>query len=102
MIIITKINIDMKKFSILFIVACAVLMIGSCGNKSEKVPFDNGDSAEVANADPTIYGVCGEETSMNTLQLITDMGDTLTLDISAAQDGSLVGCRDGYLNRRHN
>ena len=82
----------MKKFSILFIVACAVLMIGSCGNKSEKVPFDNGDSAEVANADPTIYGVCGEETSMNTLQLITDMGDTLTLDISAAQEeGNVFG-----------
>ena len=54
------------------------------------MPFDNGDSADVANADPTIYGICGEETSMNTLQLITDMGDTLVIDISDAQDNNKV------------
>ncbi len=80
----------MKKFGIIAIVACAVLMMGSCGNKSDKVPFDNGDSAAVANADPTIYGICGEETSMNTLQIITDMGDTLTLDVSSAQENGQV------------
>lgn len=80
----------MKKFGIIAIVACSVLMMGSCGNKSDKVPFDNGDSAAVANADPTIYGICGEETSMNTLQIITDMGDTLTLDVSSAQENGQV------------
>jgi hypothetical protein len=80
----------MKKYGIIAIVACAVLMMGSCGNNSEKVPFDNGDSAAVANADPTIYGICGDATSMNTLQLITDMGDTLTLDISDAQEQGKV------------
>lgn len=80
----------MKKYGIIAIVACAVLMMGSCGNKSDKVPFDNGDSAAVANADPTIYGICGEETSMNTLQIITDMGDTLTLDVSGAQENGQV------------
>ena len=76
----------MKKFGVIAVVACAVLMMGSCGNKSDQVPFDNGDSAEVANADPTIYGICGDATTMNSLQLITDMGDTLTLDISEAKD----------------
>lgn len=80
----------MKKYGIIAIVACAVLMMGSCGNKSDNVPFDNGDSAAVANADPTIYGICGEETSMNTLQIITDMGDTLTLDVSNAQENGQV------------
>ena len=80
----------MKKFGVISIVVSAVLMMGSCGNKSDKVPFDNGDSADVANADPTIYGICGEETSMNTLQLITDMGDTLVIDISDAQDNNKV------------
>ena len=81
----------MKKIGVFAIIACALLMMGSCGNKSEKVPFDNGDSSAVANADPTIYGVCGEATSMNTLQLITDMGDTLNIDMSIAQEN---GCAD--------
>lgn len=80
----------MKKLGVIAIVASAVLMMGSCGNKTEKVPFDNGDSANVVNADPTIYGVCGEATAMNTLQLITDMGDTLMLDISTAQENGQV------------
>ena len=80
----------MKKLLFIVIVASAVLMVGSCGNKTEKVPFDDGDSAVVANSDPTIYGVCGEETAMNTLQIITDMGDTLSVDISTAQDNGKV------------
>lgn len=80
----------MKKLGVFAIIACALLMMGSCGNKSEKVPFDNGDSSAVANADPTIYGVCGEATSMNTLQLITDMGDTLSIDMSIAQENGHV------------
>ena len=83
-------NSVMVKFGITAIVACVVLMMCSCGGKTEKVPFDDGDSADVANADPTIYGVCGEASAMNTLQLITDMGDTLSLDISGAQEAGMV------------
>jgi len=67
-----------------------LLTMGSCGSKSQQVPFDNGDSIDIVNADPTIYGICGEGTAMNTLQLITDMGDTLTLDISEAQENDQV------------
>ena len=44
----------------------------------------------MANADPTIYGVCADGTAMNTLQLITDMGDTLSIDISEAQENGQV------------
>ena len=44
----------MKKLAVFTIIAAAVCMMAACGGKSEKVPFDNGDSAEVANADPTI------------------------------------------------
>ena len=80
----------MKKLAVFTIVLAVVMMIAACGGKSEKVPFDNGDSSEVANADPTIYGVCAEGTAMNTLQLITDMGDTLSFDISAAQENNQV------------
>jgi len=67
-------------------------MMGGCGNSTKQVPFDNGDSSEIVNADPTIYGICVEGTAMNTLQLVTDMGDTMSIDISAAQeDGKVFG-----------
>lgn len=80
----------MKKLAVFTIVSAVVIMMAACGGKTEKVPFDNGDSADVANADPTIYGVCAEGTAMNTLQLITDMGDTLSIDISTAQEDNKV------------
>ena len=85
----------MKKLSIFLIVAAAVLTMGSCGNRTQPVPFDNGDSADIANADPTIYGISGVATTMNMLQLITDTGDTLSIDLSAAQEEGqcLADCR---------
>ena len=80
----------MKKLSFLCILSALMVLFGSCGNKSQKVPFDNGDSAYSTKADPTLFGVCGVETSMNTLQLITDTGDTLHLDLTAARDNDQV------------
>ncbi len=84
----------MKKNRLVFVaVMCGILltMLG-CEGKTKQYPFDNGDSADVANLDPTIYGMCGEATTMNTLQLITDTGDTLTLDLSTARDkGQVLG-----------
>lgn len=80
----------MKKISVLLIVAAAILTMGSCGNKTPQVPFDNGDSADLANADPTIYGISGEATTMNMLQLITDTGDTLSFDLSYANEKEQV------------
>ena len=79
----------MKKIGIILLVAAAVLTMGSCGNKTEKVPFDNGDSAFMS-VDSTLYGICGEATSMNMLQMLTDTGDTLMLDISNANDNEQV------------
>lgn len=79
----------MKKIGIVLLVAAGILMMGSCGNKSEKVPFDNGDSLGIE-VDSTLYGICGEATSMNMLQMITDTGDTLMLDISAAKENDQV------------
>jgi len=80
----------MKKLSFLCILSALVVLFGSCGNKSQNVPFDNGDSTYSAKADPTLFGVCGVETSMNTLQLITDTGDTLMLDLTVARDKDQV------------
>ena len=45
-------------------------------------------------ADSTVYGVCGDGTSMHSLQLVTDAGDTLTytiLDSEADFDGEVSG-----------
>ena len=80
----------MKRISVIMMVAVAVWMMASCGNGTKQVPFDNGDSAAIANADPTVYGVCGEETAMHTLQLLTDTGDTLVLDLTPAQEENQV------------
>ena len=79
----------MKKLTLVAIVAVAMMALAGCGNKTKPVPFDNGDSAAFANADPTVYGVC-TDAAMNTIQLLTDIGDTLTLDISAAQEAGKV------------
>lgn len=80
----------MKKLSLLSILSALIVVLGSCGSKTEKVPFDNGDSVYMAKADPTLFGVCGVETSMNNLQLITDTGDTLQLDLTNARDNNNV------------
>lgn len=80
----------MKKLSCLCILSSLIVLFGSCGNKSQSVPFDNGDSVYYAQADPTLFGVCGVETTMNTLQLITDTGDTLHLDLTPARDKGQV------------
>ena len=79
----------MKKFGIILLIAAAVLTMGSCGNKTTAVPFDNGDSVNQS-VDSTLYGICGEATSMNMLQIIVDTGDTLMLDISYARDRDKV------------
>lgn len=80
----------MKKSSVIMMVLTAIWMMASCGVKTNQAPFDDGDSADIANADPTVYGVCGEGTAMNTLQLVTDTGDTLSIDLSDAQDKDMV------------
>lgn len=80
----------MKNLFLLSVLSVLIIILGSCGNKAEKVPFDNGDSAFSMKADPTLFGVCGVETSMNTLQLITDTGDTLQLDLAKARDNDQV------------
>ena len=79
-----------NRLAIVSVMCCMLLTLIGCGGKTQQVPFDNGDSADVYKIDPTIYGVCGEETSMNSLQLITDTGDTLTLDLSIANESGLV------------
>lgn len=76
----------MKKILFFVLLAATICMLGSCGGNSKQVPFDDGDSLQMAYRDSTIYGICGEGTSMHMLQLITDTGDSLTIDVSDAQE----------------
>lgn len=77
----------MNKFKVFFAAAIAIIMVG-CNMKKEKPQVVVDDEVEVA--DSTVYGVCGSGTSMHSLELVTDAGDTLTyiiLDSEADMDG---------------
>ncbi len=65
----------MKK---LFYFGIALLFIACGGNKAGSSADGEGEGLE---SDSTLYGVCGEGTSMHNLQLITNMNDTLNIFI---------------------
>lgn len=70
--------------------AAAVVLLAGCNAKKDN-PQAVVDDEEMV-ADSTVYGVCGEGTSMHSLELITDAGDTITytiLDAESDMDGGL-------------
>ena len=69
---------------VVFLVASIMLLaLVGCNAKKEKPQ----PVAEVNDetADSTVYGVCGDGTSMHSLQLVTDAGATLTYTILHAE-----------------
>ena len=65
----------------------------SCGGKGaqQMAPQDQDTSAvNVIPTDQTLYGLCGEGTAMNTLQLLRDNGDTLMMSITNAVEAGQV------------
>lgn len=71
----------------------AVIVTVACGEKkksaqSAQTEFDY--SLERVSRDSTIYGLCGDGSAMNSLQLITDSGDTLLLSTIAAQNNNAL------------
>ena len=79
----------MMKRLVPFVFVGALVAVGSCGGKgSQPMGGDELDSTAVVilDDDSLLYGICGDGTAMNTLQLITDSGDTLTLSIAEAND----------------
>lgn len=69
----------MKKIVYIALAALVLFAANSCKDKKATPVISTSDSLDVDEdmADTTIYGVCGEGTSMHNLQLITDTGDTL-------------------------
>ena len=72
-----------------------IMMLGSCGSGSrpqQSIVYDEDstDIEDVVPRDKTIYGLCGHATAMNTLEVLTDSGDTLHLSITTAQEEGQV------------
>ena len=77
----------MKKLVFLS-VALATVMLLSCGGGSRHQAEREEDTVDVNDLirDHTVYGLCGGLPSTNQLRVVTDNGDTLTLDITPAQN----------------
>lgn len=90
----------MRHFVLTFIVlVLSVACLTGC-RKTAKAPAAPKAEETVADADTTVYGVCGEGTSMHALQIITDAGDTLEYaiadegpDSTDVQGGLMAGDR---------
>ncbi|MBR1688901.1 MAG: hypothetical protein IJ710_10325 [Prevotella sp.] len=82
----------MRKIQIIGMLAAVGLTMYGCGGQTQQqASADATDSVvTVVDADQTIYGICGDGTAMNTLQLVTDNGDTLNLSLTAAQEAGRV------------
>lgn len=87
----------MKKIGLLAVFSALVFTLGSCGggNKGQADVYQADEAIQVADnpyRDSTLYGLCANGSAMNTLQLVTDLGDTVTLDVSKAnEEGKVFG-----------
>ena len=84
----------MRKITFFGLTAAIALVMSSCfggGKGRQQVAAEVKDSVpEYIPNDQTIYGLCGNGTAMNTLQLLTDNGDTLTMSMTTAQENFKV------------
>ena len=93
----------MKKLVYIAIALVVMFAANSCKEKKETSVISTNDSVEVEEMnDSTIYGVCGEGTSMHSLELCSDEGDTLSVfiddaDPSIVQGGLMAGDRIALL-----
>lgn len=90
----------MKKINIFLSVILFAFISSSCQQKKVDSAEVQKDSVEISDPDTTIYGRCGEATTMHMLQLITEEGKSMTFmvdtedtDIQAVKGGLLVGDR---------
>ena len=84
----------MKKVTILVLAVVGLIGFGSCGGKQQQVAVetDSVSTEELVPRDKTIYGICTEGTKENTLEMITDSGDTLRLNLErASENGKVFG-----------
>jgi hypothetical protein len=75
----------MRKYTF-WAIAAMILAFAACGDKKVKHEFEELNINDTSQRDSTIYGICLEGSSMHTLQMVTDNGDTLTLSTLIAED----------------
>ena len=77
----------MKKLLFLSVAIAAVMLL-SCGGSGRFQAEREEDTVDVNDLirDHTLYGLCGAIPSASVLKVVTDTGDTLTLDITRAQE----------------
>lgn len=69
----------------------AIIAMTACGGNKTQVSFDESDTLQIGvERNYTVFGVCGEASAMNTLQLISDSGDTLNLSVEEAKEQEQV------------
>lgn len=88
----------MRKLVYLFL---AVLLSGilttACKEKTAVSPDNRTDSICEEEPDTTVYGICGEGTTMHNLELITNDGDTLNLAVNV-DDSDMDVVKGGLLS----
>ncbi len=68
----------MRTLTSVIAICLAITFVASCDKKKQTAGNDVPKLVEAeVEADSTVYGTCGEGSTMNVLQLITDKGDTL-------------------------
>nr|WP_295308982.1 hypothetical protein [uncultured Prevotella sp.] len=93
----------MKKLVYMAMALVMLIAANGCKNKSNTPVISANDSTALSDEnDSTIYGVCGEGTSMHSLELVSDDGDTLSVFIDdenpdIVQGGLLAGDRIALL-----
>lgn len=78
----------------IFAIAIAIITsVISCGPKGSQTNNTSGEEkTDYVLRDTAIYGFCAEGSAMNTLQIITDGGDTITVSTTKANDkGRVLG-----------
>lgn len=81
----------MKKLLFLSVALAAVMLL-SCGGGGRHQAEREEDTVDVNDLirDHTLYGLCGGVPSATQLNVITDNGDTLTLDVSLAKGANKI------------
>lgn len=83
----------MKRLAIIGMTAVVTVLTAGCGgggNQQQTVAYDEDSVVNTTPTDQTIYGICGDGTAMNTLQLLRDNGDTLNLSLTDAIEAGKV------------
>jgi len=76
----------MKNLDFVIVLALLSGFMTGCSGRKTPVVEPASPVATESEPDSTLYGECGEGTAMHTLQLITDVGDTLELSLMGDDD----------------